>query len=59
MRRSTPAHRLGWSEAAGNGRGPALDLGGQSMWLLPIQLALRIQKTRSGWTIHLRVNLFI
>jgi hypothetical protein len=29
------------------------------MWFLPLSVSFRMNKTRRGWSLHLRVNLII
>jgi len=37
------------------GKGLALDQGGDAMWFLPRGITLSVRKTRTGWSIAIRV----
>jgi hypothetical protein len=38
------------------GKGLALDQGGDAMWFLPLGITFSVRKTRTGWSVSVRVN---
>jgi hypothetical protein len=41
---------------ADRGNGLALDHGGDVMWFLPLSITLSVRKTRTGWSVAVRVS---
>jgi hypothetical protein len=38
------------------GKGLALDDGGEVMWWIPLSLTLNVRKTRTGWSMTVRIH---
>jgi hypothetical protein len=38
------------------GKGLAVETGGEVMWLIPLNIALVVRKTRTGWYLSVRIR---